>query len=288
MPVNDPTVRRQELGEQLRGFRAVSGLNLKIAASRIDMSPSQLSRIENGRRSAAVETVAALLAVYGVTGGDRSTVLALAREDDKYGWWLRDRPGFPERQRTLISLESRSEHIVNYEGVVVPGLLQTGEYTRALLTEPGLVRSAEIEDRMVKRLRRHSVLLRRTAPRFIAIIDELVLRRVIGGQDVLRRQLEHLLEAAARPNIEIRVLVNIGGHAGVHGPFCLMRQSSGHTVVMLENLTCSLFVEEAGDVAQYKLAAKKLLTRALDTTESTKLIAALAMRMDAEAECTWS
>ncbi|MCX2732639.1 helix-turn-helix transcriptional regulator [Saccharopolyspora sp. NFXS83] len=288
MPANALTVRGQELGEQLRVLRAESGMNLQSAARRIDMSPSQLSRLENGQRRAPVEVVTALLATYGVTGQRRRTALALAREHDEHGWWQRDRPDLPSRQDTLAALESRADRIVNYEGVVIPGLLQTGEYTRALLTEPGMEPRSSLEQCMLTRLRRQSVLLRRNSPDFVAIIDEFALRRFVGGQDVLRRQLEYLLEAACRPNVEIRVLVNSGAHAGLRGPFCMVRQRSGQAVVMLENLTCSLFVEDPDDVVRYELAARKLLTRALDTPESTKLIATLAMEMDAEADCAWT
>lgn len=141
-PVFDPnpTVRGQELGEQLRALREQCGLNLHDAAEHLDASASKLSRIETGRCSPPVEDIGALLAIYGVRGDQRRDLLALAREAERRGWWQRDRPTFPERQRTLISLESRAEQIVTFDTVVVPGLLQTCEYTRALMEDSGLGR----------------------------------------------------------------------------------------------------------------------------------------------------
>lgn len=189
--MSNPTVRGQELGEELRLLRESAGLTLTDAAGRIDASASKLSRIESGLCGALTEDVAALLAVYQVTGTKRRELLTLARESAQRGWWQRNQPDFPQRLRTLISLESKADSIVNFEGMVMPGLLQTGEYARAIMTECGYVPENEVEDRMVTRLRRHSVLLRRHPPHLHALIDELVLHRLVGGRDILRRQMEH-------------------------------------------------------------------------------------------------
>lgn len=196
---DDPTVRAEELGQALHALRVGTELTLADAGTMIDASASKVSRIEGGKRGVAVEDVAALLAVYRVTGPCRAELLALAREADRRGWWQRHRPDFPERQRTLISLEARAATITNFEGMNVPGLLQTGEYTRSMMIESGIVPDGEVEQRMVTRLDRHAVLRRRDAPKLVAIIDELALHRVVGGPDVMRRQLEYLVEQAANP-----------------------------------------------------------------------------------------
>ncbi|MCX2732644.1 helix-turn-helix transcriptional regulator [Saccharopolyspora sp. NFXS83] len=288
MSSQEITVQGQELGMWLREFRVESGMPLAEVAARIDVTAGQLSRVEHGRRHPRVETVTALLAIYGITGARRRSTVALAREDGGDGWWHRDRPDFPERQRTLISLESRAASIVGFEGMLVPGLLQTGEYTRALMSQSGLVAPDEVERRMVTRLHRHRVLRRDDAPTLVAIIDELALRRVVGGVDVQRRQLEHLLELAQWPRIRIHVVTNSGAHAGVNGSFSLLRQPEGPDVVFLENLTCSLFVEDPVEIATYETAVRELLTQALTQTQSSEVIASLATAMDAEADSTWS
>lgn len=283
------TLRCQELGEELRVLRESAGMNAAEAAKRIDVSPSKLSRIEHGWRNPPVEDVAALLAVYEVKGEKRRELLALAREAVQRGWWQRDRPDFGERQRTLISLESKADNIVNFEGMLVPGLLQTGEYTRAVLTEGMTLAEDEIEQSMVVRLRRHSVLLRQRPPDVLAIIDELALRRVVGGVNVLRRQMEHLVEAAVRPNIRIRIVPNsVRAHPGVTGSFAILTQAAGPSAVFLENMTSSLFLEEQAEVGTYRQAVRNLLSLALDETQSVEFIASLATRLETEASSAWS
>lgn len=278
----DPTVRGQELGEALRALRESVGLSLAEAGARIDASASKISRLETGKRPAAPDDVAALLATYRTTGPRRSELLALAKEVSERGWWQRDHPSFGERQQTLISLESRALAITNFEGMTIPGLLQTGEYTRSMMTESGLVPEDQVENRMVTRMHRHAVLRRQNPPRFIALIDALALERVIGGVDVLRRQLEYLIELSARPHIDIRVVPNAGrAHAGVNGGFTVLRRPDGGPVVFLENLTSSLFLEEPLEIARYQSATRELLAQSLDLAQSLECIAALAKRLDA-------
>lgn len=277
----DPTVRGQELGAALRELREHAELTMAEAGDRIGASASKVSRLETGKRPASTEDVAALLAVYRVVGARRTELLELARRADQRGWWLRDQSTFTERQQTLISLESRAWTITNFEGMTIPGLLQTGEYTRSLMIECGHVPDDEVEDRMLTRMRRHSVLLRQRPPGVVAIIDELALHRVVGGLDVQRRQLEHIVELAARPNITVRVVPNAGrAHAGINGSFAVIRRFEGPPVVFLENLTSSLFLEERAEIDRYEYAVSELLTVALDEVSSAEHIATLATRFD--------
>jgi transcriptional regulator with XRE-family HTH domain len=282
MKHSEPTVRRQELGEQLRTLRENADMTLAQCAKRICISPSMLSRIETGKRTATSEDVSGLLALYELNAKTRKELLSLAREAGVRGWWQRDKPSFAERQRTLISLESKASKIVNFQPLVIPGLLQTGEYTRAIMTESGLLSENEVEDRMVTRLRRHSVLVRRDPPKLLAIINELALHQLVGGVDVMRRQLEQMVEWSDRPNISIRVLPNAGGHAaaGASDAFAVLYQPDLPTVVFLENLTSSLFIEESDDVDVYRQALRNLVSRALDERQSVDLIAAQAKCLD--------
>lgn len=269
------TVRAEELGDELRRLRERGDLSLEQAGELIDASATKMSRIENGLREGTTEDVSALLAIYKCVGPRRTELLTLAREVERRGWWQRNKPEFAERQRTLMNLEAKADLIVNFEGMNIPGLLQTGEYTRALMIESGIVPAAEVEDRMITRMRRHAVLLKQQPPRLLAIIDELALHRMIGGPNVLRRQLDHLMEAAGQPNITVRIVPNSGGHAGANGAFELVRRPGGHKVVFLENLTSSLFLEEAAEIETYETAIRLLLARALDAEESMRLITEL-------------
>jgi transcriptional regulator with XRE-family HTH domain len=287
MTYTDPTVRSQELGAELRALRESSGLTLTDSARHIDASVSKLSRIESGMGSPTGEDVSALLVVYGITGPKRREILALAREAERRGWWQRNRPGYADRLRTLVALESNAEAIVNFETVVVPGLLQTGEYTRAIMIECGYVPSHEVEERMVTRLHRHSLLRRARPPQLLGIIDEPVLHRRIGGRDVLRRQLEHLMNVASQPHIRIRVVPrSVAAHAGIDGAFTLLRRPHASPVVFLENLTSSLFLEESAEIDKYESALRTLSEQALDERQSVEMINALANRLDTEASRT--
>lgn len=287
MTYTDPTVRSQELGEELRALREAHGLSLVESAKHIDASASKLSRIETGLGNPTAEDVAALLVVYGVTGPQRRELLALAREAERRGWWQRNRTNYPQRLRTLMSLESKAASIVNFETVVVPGLLQTGEYTRALMRNSGQVPENEIENRMVTRLHRHSVLLRQHPPALVAVIDELVLHRLIGGQDILRRQLEHLAELAARDNITIRVLANNARcSAGADGSFIFVRRTGLSPVVFLDSLTSSLFLEEQQEINRYAALVCSLSEHALDARQSVHRISELARSLDTKASTT--
>jgi transcriptional regulator with XRE-family HTH domain len=281
------TVRRQELGDELKALREASGLSVQKSAKRVHISASKLSRIENGLRPASVEDVVGLLTLYEADAAKRKQLRALAYEPDARGWWQRDRPNFTERLHTLIFLEGRADHIVNFATLVMPGLLQTGEYTRAVMTESGLVPADDIENRMVTRLRRHSVLLRQRPPHLTAIIDESVLHRPVGGRDILRRQLEHMMEASARSNITIRIVPNQGAHAGIAGSFQLITQPERPTVVFVEHAASCLFIEDRHEVKVYRDIAKKLLDTALDEGQSREVITDLAKRLDTEASSAW-
>lgn len=282
--MTEPTVRSQELGDELRTLRVGANCSLREAGRHIDASASKLSRIETGNIGAGTEDVAALLVVYGVTGPKRRELLDLAREAERRGWWQRDRPDFPERQRTLVTLESRADRIVNFETVVVPGLLQTTEYTRAVIADGGDVPSTEVDPRVETRSRRSAVLYGRNPPQLLAIIDEPVLHRPVGGCNVLNRQLWHLLHAAARPNISVRVVPrSVPTHAGLEGAFSLISRSGLVPVVFVENLTSSLFLEERAEVDMYESALARLSETALSEQQSLELIASMTEHAAEEA-----
>ncbi len=280
----DPTVRSQELGEELRCLRVAAHRSLRDAGRHIDASASKLSRIETGNIGADSEDVAALLVVYGVTGPKRRELLDLAREAERRGWWQRDRPDFPERQRTLVTLESRADRIVNFEPLVVPGLLQTTDYARAIITGRSNVPRNEVDSRIETRARRSSVLYARNPPELRAIIDEPVLHRQIGERNTFCQQLWHLLHAAARPNISVHVVPRSAPtHAGLEGAFSLISQAQRSPVVFVENLTSSLFLEESAEIDAYKSAVKRLSDVALSEQQSLELIADLTQDHEKEA-----
>lgn len=284
----EPTVRRQELGRELRTLRKAAGFTLEDAGQVINCSASKMSRIETGHRSVTAIEVSALVAVYSADARTRERLLALAEESGEIGWWQRDWMDVEGREDTLISLESKAEMIVHFDVTLIPGILQTPDYTRAIMCQTGVVPKAEIENRMLRRLRRNSVLLRPYPPQLLAIIDELALHRLVGGRDVLRRQLECLVEESHRSNVTLRVVPNDGlVHSGVDGSFVIVRRPELSPVVFLESLTSGLFLEARREIDAYELALRNLLDRTLGAEESVTMIADLAGRLDTEASRGW-
>jgi transcriptional regulator with XRE-family HTH domain len=281
----DPTVRRQELGAELRTLRKAANYTLEQAARIINVSTSKVSRMETGHRNASVVEVSALLAIYRADGNKRDQLLALARESDEIGWW---QPGqkyyYAQRLNTLTALESNAEQITCFDLAVVPGILQTGEYAHAIMAESDLVPEDEIEARVLGRVRRQSILMRREPPKLLVIIDELALKRIVGGNKVTQRQLERLVREAHRPSITLRVVPNAGRtHPGVDGSFLLFYRSGFPLVVSADTLTSSLLIEDRGETSVYELALRNLLDKALAPEESLEFVAATAKQLDMEA-----
>lgn len=284
----EPTVRRQQLGATLRTLRKTAGYTLDDAAQVINCSPSKVSRIETGHRAVSPLEVSALAAVYKADHETRDKLIALAEESHEIGWWL-GQMNYVQQEHTLVALESQAESIATFELAVMPGLLQTGEYAQAVITEMGVYPDSESEDCMMNRLRRQSILLRQDPPKLLAIIDELALCRLVGGREVLRRQLEHLVKESNRDNISLRVIPNDGqAHSGIDGPFVVVHRPELSPVVFVETLTSALFVEDQAEVAMYELALRKLLHRTLSEDESVELVARLAEQLDTEADIGWS
>ena len=278
---SDATLRARQLGSELRRSRQEAGLGSQQVAARLGISPSKISRLETGCCGPKLEDVAGMLALYGVTGRTRAELLALCREigAGERGWWQRRE--MSQKQRTLIELESEASRIVNYESLLVPGLLQTGEYTRALLHGVAALTDAEVEDRMVTRLLRQSVLRKERAPELVAIIHEAALHQRVGGPDVMRRQLEYLVHVACWPRVTIRVVpMSAPVHPGLDGPFLKVETPVAPAVVFVAVQTSCLFLEERQDIDEYNYAIKRLLKAALDPGESAELIAGLARKLD--------
>ena len=288
MALADPTVRSQELGDELRKLREQAGHSLTSAGQRIDASASKVCRIENGHITAAPEDVAALLVVYNVTGPHRRELLDLAREAEKRGWWQRFAFEHQRVRRTIFNQECQASTIINFEATVIPGLLQTREYMRAAIGSGGLVDEVEIERRIDFRKERQALLTRRNPPHLLAIIDEFALHRKLGGRDAFQRQLVHLVHSSARDNITILVVPNDGhAHPGITGGFLLLRKAGRAALACTENIASCLYFEEQVEVEQYTSAVQRLSEHALDQQQSIELIATLAHTND-EAGYPWT
>jgi transcriptional regulator with XRE-family HTH domain len=255
-PGGGPTVRRMMVGAQLRRLRNANGISREQAAEAIRASAWKIHRLENGQVSFKEHDVVDLLRLYGVADpGEVAAFVILAREANQHGWWHQYNDLLPQWFKTYVDLESTAVMIRSYEAQFVPGLLQTEEYMRAVIRGAHLDESSEeVERRIALRMARQVLLTQEHAPRLWAVVDEGALRRPVGGPDVLRAQLERLIEAAELPNVRLQVLpFAAGAHPAMVGAFSILRfpEPELPDVVYLEHLTNALYLEKREDVEEY-------------------------------------
>lgn len=274
------SVRSRQAAAQLRTLREQVGFSGAEVAKRMGMSPSKISRIETGNSGLQIEDVAALLGLYQVPASTRDELLDLVRRSGERGWWTRQ-PGLPQLWRSLIDFEAKATRIQNYEAMFVPGLLQTAEYTRAIIQGVApTVSDAELDNLVAARMARQTVLTRASAPQFFAVVDENALCRPVGEPGVMHRQLQHLLAVADRPHVTLRVVpLAAGAHAGLRGPFMILEFAEEPALVYLENHSTVLFLEEETDLASYRVALGTILQTALAPAATAELISQIAAEL---------
>jgi transcriptional regulator with XRE-family HTH domain len=272
-----PTVLRMVVGAQLRRLREAKGISAADAGYAIRATHSKISRMELGRVSFRPRDIADLLTMYGVHDEqERSAFLTLATEANVPGWWHDSADLLPGWFEPYLGLEEAASIIRNYEVQFVPGQLQTADYARAviLLGYPEAT-AEEIERRIALRISRQQLLARAEGPHFWAVLDEAVLRRPLGGPGVMRGQVDHLIEAAARPNVTVQVVpFRAGGHSAAGGPFSLLRfpEPDLPDVVYLEQLTSALYLDRREDVDSYHAVMERLCLQAPPDTDTVKIL----------------
>jgi transcriptional regulator with XRE-family HTH domain len=266
-PEGGPTVLRMLLGSQLRRLREAKGITRDEAGYTIRASGSKISRMELGRVSFKERDVADLLGLYGVTeASERDPLLDLARKANNTGWWHRYNDVLPSWFQVYVGLEDAATLIRTYEVQFIPGLLQTESYARAIMSvgQAG-AEEEEVERRVRLRSGRQRLLGRSGGPRFWAVIDEAALHRLIGGPDVMREELEHLLDALKYPNVILQIMpFRSGGHAAEGGPFTLLRfpEPDLPDVIYVEHLTSALYLDRREDVDKYTEVMERLCVEA--------------------------
>ncbi|EXG79683.1 helix-turn-helix domain-containing protein [Cryptosporangium arvum] len=284
-PGAGPTVLRILLGSQLRRLREDRNVTREDAGYAIRASESKISRIELGRVGFKERDVSDLLTLYGVTDpAERDALLSLAREANQPGWWHKFGDILPQWFQAYVGLEAAASLIRTYEVQFIPGLLQTEDYARAVvLLGNGSAPKEEIDRRVQLRMERQQLLDRPNAPRFWAIIDEAVLRRPIGGRDVMRAQLELLAELSERPNVTLQIIpFGFGGHAAAGGAFSLLRfpDQTLPDIVYIEQLTSALYLEKREDVDTYLESMERLAVEADSPDRSRERFAEIRKDFD--------
>ncbi|MFF2205398.1 helix-turn-helix domain-containing protein [Streptomyces sp. NPDC058145] len=268
------------LGSQLRRLREARGITREAAGYSIRASESKISRMELGRVSFKTRDVEDLLTLYGISDeAERESLLSLAREANVAGWWHSYTDVLPSWFPTYVGLEGAASLIRVYEVQFVHGLLQTEEYARAVVRRGMKGASpADVERRVALRLERQKHLLADNAPELHIVLDEAALRRPYGDRDVMRGQLQHLIDISERPNVRLQVMpFSFGGHSGESGAFTILSfpDADLSDVVYLEQLTSALYLDKREDVAQYEQALKELQQDSPGPDESRDLLRGL-------------
>jgi transcriptional regulator with XRE-family HTH domain len=278
-----PTVRRKRLGIELRRLREEAGLTCEQVGQQLDCSGTRISRIETGRISIRPGDVRELLEIYGITGAEADALVLLAREARRKGWWHTYGRVLPPWFEAYVGLEAAAVRFRDFQSMVVPGLLQTEDYARAVLRaapDPG---SAEDIDRQVAlRMERQAILGQANPPYLWVVLTESVVRVHVGGPAVMRAQLRRLLDVAERSNVTLQVLpFSTAAHVHPISPFTILEfpDAGDPTVVYLEHLTGSLFLEAAEEIARYTVVFDQLRAEALGTAPSMDLIASVAAEL---------
>jgi hypothetical protein len=271
-----PTGRRRRLGAELRRLREETGMTIDRVAEALECSQSKVSRIETGQVSATPRDVRDMLALYRVDDAQREAMVQIAREARQRGWWQKF-VDVPDGVPAYVGLEAAATSIDVYMSLIVPALLQTADYARAVIgaVRPDLPEN-EIDRRVQLRMGRQALLDQDDPPALRVLLDEAVLRRPVGGAAVMRGQLGRLLEAAARPAVTLQVLpIGRGAHAGMDGPFTIFGfpAPAEPDVVALDSAADALYLESPEDLLRYRRVFELLLPAALTPAESAAFIA---------------
>jgi transcriptional regulator with XRE-family HTH domain len=274
---SSPTVLRMILGRQLQALREKAGLSYQQAADAIYASEWTLRRIEAGKGALKPLNIKSLLVTYGITDvREIDAFLALARDASRPGWWHSYGDALPDWFTVAVGLEESAALIRAYQPQVVPGLLQTEAYVRAITTasfpsEP----EEESERRVALRLARQDLLKRPAPPEYWIVLEETVLRRPIGGLDVMRGQVEYLIECTTRPNITLQVLpFSAGWHPAMYGMFNLFRfpDDAIPDVVYSEGLTSAYYLNKPEETSKYTEALDRMAAVAATPDQTISIL----------------
>ncbi len=271
-----PTPRSRRLGRELRRLRDEQGMTVDIAAGKLNCSQSRLSRIEGGEIRVRVGDLMGMLTLYEVPLSDdrAQQMLEMARQIREPGWWQR-LGRLSQKYLTYIAFESEATELRNFEPTLVPGLLQTEAYARAVIGVGRETESDAIAQSVNARMRRQNVLTQMERPlKLVTVLSEAVLMCKVGGEDVLREQLLHLAEVGRRPNITLQVLTfDAGEHLADSGGFAILSFGQGDPDLgYVESAAGELFLEKPDEISRLRSVFDHLRTLTLSPAESIRLI----------------
>jgi transcriptional regulator with XRE-family HTH domain len=258
------------LGWELKYIRNQRGLSLEVVCQQLRWQQSKLSRMENGQQHISDADLASLLVIYEVCSQERRQLLRLAQRQDAPGYWTLDAP---IKTVPFKRLELEATSIVDAQTILMPGLAQTADYALAMMA-PLNVPAEEAKRRVEERMARKNILDRGKPPNFDMILDEVALRRPVGGHAVMAGQLRALLDLAERPNVRLWVLpMEQSCDAGFHNSFYMLNFARNQSVVFLEGKESNLYLEDDGKIEIFRRHASRLGQAALNPAESVDFVA---------------
>ncbi|WP_406123555.1 helix-turn-helix domain-containing protein [Streptomyces canus] len=277
---NPSTVLGRQLGDELRRLRERAGLTTVQAADALDCTKGKISRIENGRVAVRLPDLMAMLQSYKVSDTElRERLTGLARKANRrrrQGWWNQYSSVLADTYRDYIALETMADSVRTFQAQLVPGLLQTPEYIRAVTVASRQWETGDEIERFVQvRLARQQRLTGEASLNLWAVLSEAVLLQQVGGPQVMAAQLQHLLDMSEQPNVTIQVLpFSRGAHASMFGPYVVLGfpEEGALDVVLADNPTGSTWLEREAEVAPYRALFDAARTSALSPVESRILI----------------
>jgi len=278
-----PTVRRRQLGSELRRLRENAGRRIEDVATHLECSMSKISRVETGQAPIKARDVRDLLQWYGVTDPLRiETVMQIHKDAQQQGWWTHYAEVLPSGMATYAGLEADARVLRAYEPTFVHGLLQTEEYAHAVIAAVRPNDPYEVNQLVRFRKERQALLTRDPDPLELWVVtEESALRRPVGGREVMAAQLEHLIEATALPNVTIQVMPTAkGAHAALAGTFSLLEfEPHTPTVVYVNSIAGNVYLEKERDVRSFIQTFDLVRAAAPDPQETAATLERIAREM---------
>jgi len=277
-----PTIARWQLGRQLKTAREAAGITQIAIAEVLACSESKIYKIEAGDVGVGRGDLIVMLDRYGVADDERrATIFDLQKQGKQRGWWSKY-GNLPMNYSMYVGLEGAAREVRNFELAIVPGLLQTEEYARAVVEAAWPDNPGEVDRRVELRMARQACLTDDPPLKFWAIVDEAALHRRTGGDAVMRRQLDHLTEVSTQPNVMLQVLpFSEGHHPGTSGSFSILEfdEDVHSPVAYIESQAGDVYLERPEDMNRVTLTYTHLQTAALSAGKSRDLIAAIAKNL---------
>ncbi|MEV0057799.1 helix-turn-helix transcriptional regulator [Saccharopolyspora shandongensis] len=274
---NDPSALRWLIGVELSAYRKQAGLTLSELATATGITKPKLGHMESGRYQQHPDDIATVLCACGADERTVDRLASLSGRGDSKSWWAPWAHVVPDWFRTFVGLEGLAESEFMYEPTVLPGLLQTEEYARAMTSATALVRQNHNERFVSFRLARARRLLEPESLRLHVVVGEAALRLKVGSDELRKVQYQHLLDLVTRPNITFQVLQpECGPHdAAGAGQFFVLHFAEARPIAYTELLDGAVYVQDPDDVRTYTLTAENLQRVALDPAESVDFVKAL-------------